>query len=66
MQDEDQSETTSKDNEDYKYISVDDRKLKDIAAREKSWVEREKRKPGTQDPRSKFLSNNRTADAAAL
>lgn len=64
-QDENQSQNYSEEednnepekDEDYKYISVNERKLKDIAAREKQWAERQKRKPGTHDSRSKFLSN---------
>jgi transposase len=43
--------------DDYKYIMVNERKLKDIAAREKNWAAKQKRRPGGSNEKSKYLSN---------
>ncbi|MDF9797828.1 hypothetical protein OKW21_003091 [Catalinimonas alkaloidigena] len=54
---ENKSDSEQEKDEDYKYISVNKRKLKDIAAREKNWTEKQRRRPGGTDERSKYLSN---------
>jgi len=52
-----ENESDDEQGQDYKYISVNERKLKDIAAREKNWNEKQRRRPGGTNEKSKYLSN---------